>query len=52
MHNGGIEWSFWFRAIREGEPHALGVLNFLVMLVALLVQIKSFFWKLPTAQVE
>jgi F0F1-type ATP synthase membrane subunit a len=45
IRNGGIEWSFWPQALREGEPLALGVLNFLVMLVALLLPIKAFFWR-------
>src|ERR1700723_3051910 len=44
-----FEWSLWFQSIREGYPPAIGiakgVLDFLVMLVALLLPIKAFFWK-------
>ncbi len=42
-------WSQWFQYIREGDwPSiwiAVGVLTFLVMLVALLLPIKAFFWR-------
>jgi hypothetical protein len=31
--------------IKAGDPFAFGVLTFLVMLVALLLPIKAFFWK-------
>jgi hypothetical protein len=47
MQTPSFGWSAWFRGIREGYPPsvglAVGVLNFLVMLVALLLPIKAFF---------
>ena len=51
MQTPSFEWSAWFRGIREGYPPsiglAVGVLNFLVMLVALLLPIKAFFFHRP-----
>jgi hypothetical protein len=48
MQNGGVQWSYWFGLSWLGDPvgmgFALGILNFLVMLVALLLPIKTFFW--------
>jgi len=42
-----FEWSYWLRGIREGYLPAiwmgLGTLDFLVMLVALLIPVRSFF---------
>jgi hypothetical protein len=56
MPNSVMEWSSWFRGIREGfGPSiwlALGVLNFLLMLVALLLPIKAFFWRSTTTIVS
>jgi hypothetical protein len=47
MQTRSFDWSAWFQGIREGYlPSiwiAVGVLNFLVMLVALLLPIKAFF---------
>lgn len=49
MHMSGFKWSYWFEGIREGYGPsiwmAVGVLTFLVMLVALLFSIKEFFSK-------
>ncbi len=56
MQTPSFAWSYWFRGIREGySPSiwvAVGVLDFLVMSVALLLPIKAFFWRRPIAQVE
>ena len=49
MQTPSFEWSEWFRSIREGFPQAVwmaeGVLDFLVMFVALLLPVKAFFWR-------
>jgi len=49
MQTPSFVWSDWFRGITEGyRPSiwmAAGVFNFLVMLVALLLPVKAFFWR-------
>ncbi len=49
MQTPSFEWSAWFRGIREGYPPsiglAVGVLNFLVMLAALILPTKAFFFR-------
>jgi len=53
---GSGAWLLWFQYIQAGDwPSiwiAVGVLNFLVMLVALLLPIKAFFWTRHTIQAE
>ncbi len=50
------EWARWFTGVPWdallSKGPGIGIINFLVMLVALLLPIKAFFWKLPTARVE
>ena len=47
MQTPDFEWSYWFQGIREGYRLSIWmgveVLTFLVILVALLLQIKAFF---------
>jgi hypothetical protein len=49
MQTPSFAWLAWLQGIREGDPPsigaAVGVLNFLVMLVALLLPIKAFFFR-------
>ena len=49
MQTPSFEWSDWFRSLHEGLPQVVwmteGVIDFLVMLVALLLPLKAFFWK-------
>jgi hypothetical protein len=45
MRNGGVQWSYWFGIRWWGDPIGMGVLTFLVMLAALLLPIKAFFWR-------
>jgi hypothetical protein len=56
MQTPAFQWSYWFNGIREvywpSISTALGVLDFLLMAVALLLPIKAFFWRQPTAQVK
>jgi hypothetical protein len=56
MQTPAFQWSYWFNGIREvywpSILTAVGVLDFLVMAVALLLPIKAFFWRHPPAQVK
>lgn len=49
MQTPSFDWSAWFQGIRDGYwPSiwmAVGLLNFLVMVVALLLPVKAFFWR-------
>lgn len=53
VETGGIEWSIWFRVLKNGEAlfvgYALDVLIFFVMMVALALPIK-FFWGSPATR--
>ena len=55
QNGGGVQWSYWLGMRWWGDPlgmgFALGVLNFLVMLVALLLPIKAFFWRSANSKV-
>jgi len=54
MQTPSFEWSDWLQGIRAGYwPSiwmAIGVLNFLAMLIALLLPAKAFFLKQPNPQ--
>jgi hypothetical protein len=54
MQRPSFDWSVWFQGILGGYMPsiwaALGVMNFLVMLVALLLPIKAFFFKIGQSQ--
>ena len=56
MQTPAFQWSYWFNGIRDGyRPGimtAMGVLDFLVMTVALFLPIKAFFWNKHTPAVN
>jgi hypothetical protein len=49
MRTPSFEWSYWFEGIRQGSwpsiSMATGLVAFFVMLGALLLPVKSFFWR-------
>lgn len=53
---GSVDWSLCFQYIREGNWPSIwviiGFFDFLIMLVALLLPIKAFFWSRPVVQVK
>ena len=55
MQAPSLHWSDWFNGIREwygpSISMAIGVLEFLVMVVALLLPIKEFFWERTIPQI-